>query len=153
MLVKTWYKPNKYLARTSWVPGPYFHQGWTGNPLPPLFLRLDRTVLISFWASCSVAPPFDPSLFLRWMVENKSTSPTNDPSDSLHPFRDTCCSKEGRSCPAPHGSELTEAQRTPCTPVFLLPSVQDCGASFGSPGKAAMVIIRVFPAERKRRRD
>lgn len=75
-------------------------------------------VLISFWASLSFPLLPNASLFLSLREENKSTllrgseamSSEKSPPESLRPFRDTCCSREDRSRPPPHGSVPTDAQ-------------------------------------------
>lgn len=85
----------------------------------PLFLRLVSIVLISFCSSWSGPSLSDSTLFLSLRDENKLTllrgneaiSSENTSSESLRPFRDTCCSREGRSRPAPHESAPTDAHR------------------------------------------
>lgn len=134
-ICETWRRKYHSLGQCCWIWDGTMKVGFTAHS--PLFLRLERNVLISFWTSWSLLSPCDTSLFLIRIDENKSSLledseqmlSENTPSDSLRPFRDTCCSKEGRSCPAPHGSELTDAHRTPCM-LVLLPSVEDSGAAW-----------------------
>lgn len=84
-------------------------------------------VLISFCTSWSCPSLSDSSLFLSLRDENKLTllrgneamSSENTPPESLRPFRDTCCNREGRSRPAPHGSAPTDDHRASRLPTFF----------------------------------
>lgn len=103
------------------------HQRGLESVHEPLFLRLVSIVLISFCNSSSGPSLSDTSLFLSLRDENKLTllqgteaiSSENTPSESLRPFRDTCCSSEGRSRPPPHGSAPTDAKQASRSLVFF----------------------------------
>lgn len=99
-------------------------------------------VFISFWISWSFPSLSDNSLFfslreekrLTLLRDNEPMLSENTPPESLWPFRDTCCSKEGRSCPAPHGSASIDAH-------------QDSGlaAAFSSPDGSKLSVLKMEP--------
>lgn len=89
------------------------------------------SIFCTSWSCPSLS---DSSLFLRLRDENKFTLlpgneamlSVNTPPEWLEPFKETCCNREGRSRPAPHGLAPADAPWASCLLAFFS-SLDDSG--------------------------